>query len=88
MSFVALATEKFTIVSLPRRWRSQAHNAQHAPIVGTVDRASPYLEFLQGIRSGVRVVEVVDDGAAGPDEEGAGVPIVRRLKDPPEIVRH
>jgi hypothetical protein len=37
---------------------------------------------------GVRVIEVVDEGAAGPDEEVAGVPIVRRLKDLPEIVRH
>jgi hypothetical protein len=36
----------------------------------------------------VRVIEVVDDGAAGPDEKVAGVPIVRRLKDLPEIVRH
>jgi hypothetical protein len=52
MSFVALATEKLTIVSLPRRWRSRAHNVQHALIVGTVDRASRYLEFLQGIRTG------------------------------------
>jgi hypothetical protein len=51
MSFVALATEKLTIVSLPRCWRSQAHNAQHALIVGTVDRASRYSEFLQGIRN-------------------------------------
>ncbi len=89
ISFVGLATEKLAIVSLLRHWRRQGHNARHTLIVGTVDRAGRYLEFLREHPYwGVRVIGVVDDGASGPDEEVAGVPIVGRLKDLPEIVRH
>jgi exopolysaccharide biosynthesis polyprenyl glycosylphosphotransferase len=93
ISFIAVTAEKLAVVSVLRHQRRAGRNSQAALVVGAVDRAARYIQFLRDHPYwGIRVVGVVDDGASGPDapepeDEVEGVQIVGPIKHLPEIVR-
>ena len=88
LSFVGLAAEKMAILAILRRWRRKGHNFREALVVGDADRAARYIRFLYDHpHFGVRVTGTAVDDGEGPDDEVAGVPIIGRVKDLPEIMR-
>ena len=88
IAFVGLAARHLAVGSLLRRQRREGFNTRRALIVGAVDRAARYIQFLRDHPYwGVRVIGVADDRAWGPVDDVDGVPILGGMKDLPEIIR-